>query len=129
MDNCKPTPTPFLSGVNFEAKCSTPLIHATLYHLLVRSLIYLTHTHLGNSFVFNMVLRFMQEPHELHYKDTKCFLHYIQGTHHFGIHYVTSTRLILVGYIDSNWVGNLDDHKSTSGYNFHLGFGPICWQS
>lgn len=35
----------------------------------------------------------------------------------------------MVGYTDLDWVGDLDDHKSTSGYNFHLGLGPICWES
>lgn len=35
----------------------------------------------------------------------------------------------MVGYTDLDWIGDLDDRKSTSSYNFHLGFGPICWQS
>lgn len=35
----------------------------------------------------------------------------------------------MVGYIDSDYAGDLDVCKSTSRYMFHLGFGPICWQS
>ena len=31
MSDCKPAPTPFLSGVKLEAKCNTPLVDATLY--------------------------------------------------------------------------------------------------
>ena len=31
MSDCKPSPTPFLSDVKLEAKCTTPLVDATLY--------------------------------------------------------------------------------------------------
>ena len=31
MSDYKPAPTPFLSGVKLEAKCTTPLVDATLY--------------------------------------------------------------------------------------------------
>eukprot|EP00253_Pinus_taeda_P024043 PITA_24043 len=48
--------------------------------------------------------------------------------------YLTTTRLDiidfkLVGYIDSDWAGSVDDRKSTSGYVFHLGSGAISWAS
>lgn len=35
----------------------------------------------------------------------------------------------LVGYADSNYAGDLDDRKSTSGYVFRLGLGAIAWSS
>ena len=31
MVDCKPTPTPFLSGVKLEAQCSSPVVDGTLY--------------------------------------------------------------------------------------------------
>jgi len=76
-----------------------------------------------------MVPRFTQEPHELHWKATKHILHYIQGTHTYGICYAVGTGLLLVGYRDSDYAGDLDSCKSTLGYMFRLGSGPICWQS
>jgi len=33
----------------------------------------------------------------------------------------------LVGFTDFDWAGNLDDRKSTTGYVFTLGSGPITW--
>ena len=125
MSDCKPAPTPFLSGVKLEAKCSTPLVDATLYRQLVGSLIYLTHTKPDISFAVGMVSRFMQEPHELHWKAAKRILHYIQGTHTYGLHFAIGTGLQLVGYTDSDYAGDIDSCKSTSSYMFHLGFGPI----
>ena len=35
----------------------------------------------------------------------------------------------MVGYTDINWVGSVDDRKSTAGYVFHLSFGAISWAS
>jgi hypothetical protein len=128
MVDCKLALTPFLSRVKLEAKCSTPLVDATLYHQLVGRLIYLTHTHPDISFVVGIVSHFMMEPHELHWKAVKHIFHYIQGTHRYEIHYAMGTSSYLIGYMDSDWAGDLDDHKSTSCYNFHLGFSPICWQ-
>eukprot|EP00253_Pinus_taeda_P009167 PITA_09167 len=34
---------------------------------------------------------------------------------------------LLVGYTDSDWAGDPDDRKSTAGYVFTLGLGPIKW--
>eukprot|EP00253_Pinus_taeda_P030109 PITA_30109 len=34
---------------------------------------------------------------------------------------------LLVGFIDSDWVGDLDDQKFTTGYVFTLGSRPITW--
>jgi len=35
--------------------------------------------------------------------------------------YILSECSDLVGYIDSDWVGSIDDRNSTSGYVFHIG--------
>eukprot|EP00253_Pinus_taeda_P031346 PITA_31346 len=34
---------------------------------------------------------------------------------------------LLVGFTDFDWVGDPDDRKSTTGYVFTLGSGPITW--
>ena len=33
----------------------------------------------------------------------------------------------LVGFTNSNWASNPDDQKSTTGYVFSIGFGPVTW--
>jgi hypothetical protein len=71
----------------------------------------------------------MQEPHELHWKDAKRILRYVQGTITFGIHYGADSTLYLIGFTDSDWAGDNIDRKSTSGYSLSLGFEPICWSS
>eukprot|EP00253_Pinus_taeda_P015756 PITA_15756 len=34
---------------------------------------------------------------------------------------------LLVGFTNSDWAGDPNDRKSTAGYVFTLGFGPITW--
>ena len=71
----------------------------------------------------------MHEPHEIHWKDEKIILHYVQGTKHFKVHYVARSPLELVGFTDSDWDGDSNDRNSTSCYVFMLLHGPICFSS
>ena len=41
--------------------------------------------------------------------------------------YVSDKEPRLIGYCDSDYAGDLDDKKSTSGYIFLLGSKPIAW--
>ena len=41
----------------------------------------------------------------------------------------TSENFKLIGYIDSDNGGSIDDRKSTSGYTFHFGTGVVSWAS
>ena len=34
---------------------------------------------------------------------------------------------MLVGFTDSDWAGNPDDRKSSAGYVFSMGSGPVTW--
>jgi hypothetical protein len=80
MDNCKPTPSPFQYGVKLSATYTSPEVDATLYRQLVGSLLYLTHTRPDISFVVGLIARYMQTPHESHWKEAKRILHYVHGT-------------------------------------------------
>jgi hypothetical protein len=127
MDDCKPTPSPFQSGVKLSATCTSPEVDATLYRQLVGSLLYLTHTRPDISFVVGLVARYMKTPHEIHWKEAKRILHYVHGTVQFGIHYSSGGTPLLVGFTDSDWADDPDDQKSTAGYVFSLGSGPVTW--
>ena len=53
----------------------------------------------------------------------------MKGIIDYGIHYVAGEQLDLTGFTDSDWAGDGNDRKSTSGYVFMIGSGPICWSS
>ena len=77
----------------------------------------------------NFVLRYMQKPHDIHWKEAKRILQYIKGTRTYDIHYAADFELELVGYIDFDWAGDSIDWKSTYGYVFMFGGGLICWSN
>ena len=81
----------------------------TIYQQLIVSLLYLTHSWPNIFYVVNVVSRYMQKPHDIHWKVAKRILQYIQGTKTYGIHYAADSELELVGYTDSNWVGDSID--------------------
>ena len=74
MEDCKPTPSPFQSGVKISATCTSPEVDATLYCQLVSSPLYLTHSYHDLSFVVGHVSHYMQTPHESHLKVSKRIL-------------------------------------------------------
>ena len=77
MEDCKPTPSPLHFGVKLDSTCTSPEVDATLYHQLVGSLLYLTHSRPDLSFAVGHVSRYMQTPHENHWKATKIILRHI----------------------------------------------------
>mgnify|MGYP003702928687 CR=1 FL=1 len=52
-------------------------------------------------------------------------LHY---TRDYGLHH-TRYPAVLEGYSDTNWISDIKDSKSTSGYVFTLGGAAVFWKS
>ena len=96
MEDCKPAPSPFQSGVKISVTCTTPEVDATLYRQLVGKLMYLTHTRTDLFFVVGLVTRFIHQPHESHWKAAKRILRYIRGTVQFKIHYSVGASPLLI---------------------------------
>jgi hypothetical protein len=109
MDDCKPTRSPFQSGVKLSSTFTSLEVDASLYRQLVGSLLYLTHTRPDLSFVVGLVARYMQTPHEIHWKEAKRILRYVRGTIQFGIHYISGGTPLLVGFTNSDWDGDPND--------------------
>ena len=78
----------------------------TIYRQLIRSLLYLTHFRPDICYAMNVVSIYMHHPHDLHWKESKRILQYIQGTRTYSIHYAADSELELVGYTYSNWAGD-----------------------
>jgi hypothetical protein len=53
----------------------------------------------------------------------------MQGTKGLMLTYRKSYSLYLEGYSDSDFVGDVNDRKSTSGHVFTLAGGAISWKS
>ncbi|XP_022883318.1 uncharacterized protein LOC111400102 [Olea europaea var. sylvestris] len=74
-----------------------------------------------------MQKKFMNEPSKLHFAAAKRILRFLKGTKNLGIEFKKENNCKLIGYIDSDWAGSVDDPKSTSGYIFCLGSNVISW--
>eukprot|EP00253_Pinus_taeda_P011789 PITA_11789 len=79
MEDCKPAPSPFQSGVKLSVTCTSPKVDATLYRQLVGKFLYLTHTRPDLSFAVGLIAGFMQNPREIHWKAAKRLLRYVRG--------------------------------------------------
>eukprot|EP00253_Pinus_taeda_P010578 PITA_10578 len=77
--------------------------------------------------------RFMSKPGKEHWTTVKRVFTYLRGTSDYGLCYQGRPGLDRVldirGFVDANWVGDLDQRRSTSGYVFNLFGGAISWMS
>ena len=129
MTNVNSAPTLVALSLKLSKNDESPNVDPTLFKRLVGSLLYLTATRPDIMHGVSLISRFMDKPKEIHWKAGKRILRYIAGTMNFGILYAHSDHYKLIGYIDSDWVGSLDDKRSTLGHIFHLGSGAISWAS
>ncbi|CAN0884245.1 Retrovirus-related Pol polyprotein from transposon TNT 1-94 [Linum grandiflorum] len=59
----------------------------------------------------------------------KCALRYLSGTSSLGLVYSGHSNNDLVGFVDSDFAGNRDTRKSTTGYFFSWAGNCISWKS
>ncbi|RVW23482.1 Retrovirus-related Pol polyprotein from transposon TNT 1-94 [Vitis vinifera] len=73
--------------------------------------------------------KFMASPTEMHLQTAKKVLRYLKGTVDLGVFYQKEGNGELMAYTDSDYAGDVDDRKSTSGYVFLLSEGVVAWSS
>ena len=76
-----------------------------------------------------MCAKFQANPKESHIIVVKRSIKYVTLTSNYGIWYDKDSNDVLAGYSDANWVGNVDDRKSTSSGCFFLGNNLVSWMS
>ncbi|KAK9928322.1 hypothetical protein M0R45_025465 [Rubus argutus] len=104
-------------------------VDATLFKQMVGSLMYLTATRPDLMFVVCLISRYMGSPTQLHFAVAKRILRYLQGTVDHGVYYKRDGASDLVGFTDSDYAGDIEDSKSTSGYVFMMSGGAVAWSS
>jgi hypothetical protein len=90
---------------------------------------YLTATRPDLMYVVSLISRFMASPTELHLQAAKRVLRYLKGTMDLRVFYRKESNGELMAYTDSDYAGDVDDRKSTSGYVFLLSEGAVSWSS
>lgn len=129
MEKSNSVRNPIVPGVKLIKHDFREVADANLYKQMVGCLMYLAATRLDLMYVINLVSRFMGSPSEHHMQVIKRVLRYVKGTMDFGVMYKRNGNEKLVAYSDSDYAGDLDDRRSTSGYSFMLSNGAVSWSS
>ncbi|GJV71304.1 DNA polymerase zeta catalytic subunit-like protein [Tanacetum coccineum] len=72
--------------------------------------------------------RYISNPSNAHWKAMARVLHYLRYSRDYGLHY-DKYPAVIEGYNDANWISDIKDSRSTSGYVFTLGGAAISWKS
>ncbi|KAH9688531.1 Integrase catalytic domain-containing protein [Citrus sinensis] len=83
------------------------------------------------SHAVSIVSRYMHNPSKRQWQAVKWILRYIQKTMDVSLLFERDDTLGqgVIGYVDSDYVGDLDKRRSTTGYVFTFAGGPISWKS
>jgi hypothetical protein len=118
MVACKPVNTPLSTSEKLSAHKGTLIGHvdSTSYRNLVGGLQYLTLTRPDIAFSVNKVCKYLHAPMTLHLVAVKRILRYVRGTIDMGLKIVKSHSMHVHGFLDADWVGSLDDRRSTGDF-------------
>ena len=74
---------------------------------------------------------FMSNPGKEHWTKVKQVFIYLHSTSDYGVCYQgrpgLERVLDILGFVDADWAGDLDQRRSTSGYVFSLFGGVVGW--
>ncbi|XP_067931146.1 uncharacterized protein [Watersipora subatra] len=81
------------------------------------------------SWILSKLSQFLDKPGPQHVTAIKRVFRYLKGTRRSRLTFKPSDG-ILSGYCNSDWAGDADDRRSTTGYVFKLGkdTAPISWK-
>jgi hypothetical protein len=118
MENCNKVCNPIVPGCKLVKNERGQSTDATMYKQMVECLMYLLATRPDLAYSVCLVARFMERPTEIHVAAVKRIMRYLKGTLGFGVLYKAggNINLNLKGWSDSDYAGDLDDRKSTTGY-------------
>jgi len=130
MESANAVKNPIVPGIRLSKNEGVVRVDETLFKQVVGSLMYLTVTRPDLMYGVSLISRFMSSPTMSHWLTAKRILRYLKGTTDFGILYKKGeSRLSLMAFIDSDYAGDLNDQRSTSGFVFMMGSGAVSWSS
>jgi hypothetical protein len=130
LTGCSSRQTPMECRLKLSKCSSEPLVDPTEFRSVVGSLRYLVNTRLDLVFAVGYVSRLLAEPLADHMVAVKNILRYLAGAVNWGLQLKKRcSKVMLMGYSDSDYVGDVGSRKSTTGVLFFLNRSPISWQS
>lgn len=135
MDSSNAVTTPMITGFKAEMDWNEDLQKS--YQKAMGELIYAsTHTRIDIAYVVGYLSRFNHRPTKCHMQAVKRVYRYLNGTKSSHILYKKNEGDLdknllkqIVGYTDSDWGGDEETRRSTSGYVFLFNGAPFSWKS
>ncbi|XP_075654980.1 secreted RxLR effector protein 161-like [Castanea sativa] len=87
---------------------------------MIGSLLYLTASRPDISYSVGVCARYQVNPKKSYMTALKRIIKYVKTTVDFDVWYSKDINDVLSGYSDTDWAGNADDRKSTSGNSISL---------
>jgi transposase InsO family protein len=131
MHHCNPVSTPAEKDLRLTKAidAENEEVKDYPYRKAVGALIYLMMgTRPDISWTVSKLSQYLDKPGRQHINALKHLFRYIRGTKSYGIVY-SPTDGCLTGYTDSDWAGDTEDRRSTTGYIITLGGAPISWKT
>lgn len=111
FDDCKLVKTPLTIGYKLRNDDESPKVDKNNYKLMIHGLLYLTTSRIDTMQAMCLVARFQVNLKVTYQQAMKRIFRYLKGIMDFGLWYKK----------DGDWVGSVDEWKSTSGGAFFLG--------
>ena len=129
MQNAKTANTPMREECLFTNESQASDKDIRQYQTIVGSIMFaMIETRPDIAFATSAVSRHSKNPSRTHMEAAKHILRYLSATKDRGITF-GGGDLTIQGYSNSDWAGDKEERKSTSGYVFMLNNGPISWCS
>ena len=135
MEDCRPVSTPVSKGTILnKSMCPTNKteleeMKAVPYAQAVGSLMYaMTSTRPDICYAVGLVSRYQSNPGKAHWQAVKRIFRYLQMTKSMKLCFGLD-ELEIKGFTDTDFAGDTNDRKSTSGYVFLFGGTEISWLS
>ncbi|XP_067136098.1 uncharacterized protein [Centruroides vittatus] len=135
MQACRPVATSIESNQKLtkemapQSENETNEMNGKPYRELIGGLLYLANsTRPDLAFAASVLSCFCSNPGIVHWKMAKSLLRYIQATVNYGLNYEECDQK-LCAHVDSDWAGDIDGRKSSSGNMIILANKPISWES
>jgi hypothetical protein len=138
LSNCKYVATPFASHfklssrqclVTEDDKQHMPRVP---YSNVVGNLMYaMICTKPDLAHAVSVVSRFMHNPGKEHWNAVKWILRCLKGTSHFGLLFDKNSvkKIGVMGFVDTDFAGDIDKRRSISGYVFSLYGSAVSWRA
>lgn len=121
MGDCNPVSTPLETKLNYEALNADEKYNAPCRNVIGCLMYIMVCTRPDLCISVNILSRYTNKNNKELWQCLKRVLRYLKGTNDLKLTYKRNEyNHILCGYVDSDWGGNIDDRKSTTGYLFKL---------